>query len=78
MGIASKFMERMGGGIGPAGVGGAAVALAFAVMVPMRWVGLCMWSVRWSVGTVGRTRLNFYTRLGMYFYFPEGRKPEKQ
>ena len=36
------IMERMGGGIGPAGVGGAAVALAFAVMVPMRWVGL--WS----------------------------------
>jgi len=30
-------MERMGGGIGPAGVGGAA-ALAFAVMVPMRWM----------------------------------------
>ena len=52
----------MGGGIGPAGVGGAAVALAFAVMVPMRWVGRSIY---------GHWELDFKTRLGMYFYFPD-------
>lgn len=64
------IMERMGGGIGPAGVGGAAVALAFAVMVP------CVGSVRFVVHVLGSGNLiDFKTRLGIYTFPLETRKP---